>query len=424
MDTGDLIQLVVLFVLLAASAFFSSAETALSTVNRIRIHSLADEGNKKAITLTKVIDDQAKMLSVILIGNNIINISASSLATILATKLLGSMGAGVATGTLTLLVLIFGEITPKTLASFHAEKISLSYARIIYALMTVLTPIVFIVNVLSHGILRLLRVSTTVKDSAYTENELRVIMEASHEEGILEEEEHQMINNVFDFDSSCAKDIMVPRIDMTSVNVDATYEELIELFRKDMFTRLPVYEETTDNIIGIMNMKDLLLCEDSKENFSIRTHMREAFYSHEFKNTSELFIEMKKASAPMAIILDEYGATAGLVTLEDLIEEIVGEIRDEYDADELNSIKKISDTEYVIEASTKLDDINDALGTEFESEDYDSLGGLLIGIVDRLPEQGEVIEDSGYRFEVLSVDKNRIEKVRVNRIEVEKEAEE
>ncbi len=422
MDTSDSIQLLILCLLLAASAFFSSAETALSTVNRIRIRTLAEEGNKRAITLTKIIDDSGKMLSVILIGNNVVNLSASSLATILATKLLGSAGAGIATGILTLLILVFGEISPKTMATIYAESISLTYAPLIYGLMKLLTPVVFIVNLLTTGFLKLLRVDTKKKDEAYTESELRVIMDASHEEGIIENEEHQMINNVFDFDESCAKDIMVPRIDMAFIDVNATYEELIETFKKDMFTRLPVYEDTTDNVIGIMNVKDLIL-HNRKDSFSIRDIMREAYYTYEFKKTSELFIEMKNNSVPMAIVLDEYGATAGLVTLEDLIEEIVGEIRDEYDEDELNSIKKIGDGEYMIEASIKLDDLNDVLGTEFESEDYDSLGGYLIGLLDRLPEEGETIEENGYTFSVVSVDKNRIEKIKMSLPKTEKEDE-
>ena len=362
------------------------------------------------------------MLSVILIGNNVVNLSASSLATILATKLLGSAGAGIATGILTLLILVFGEISPKTMATIYAESISLTYAPLIYGLMKLLTPVVFIVNLLTTGFLKLLRVDTKKKDEAYTESELRVIMDASHEEGIIENEEHQMINNVFDFDESCAKDIMVPRIDMAFIDVNATYEELIETFKKDMFTRLPVYEDTTDNVIGIMNVKDLIL-HNRKDSFSIRDIMREAYYTYEFKKTSELFIEMKNNSVPMAIVLDEYGATAGLVTLEDLIEEIVGEIRDEYDEDELNSIKKIGDGEYMIEASIKLDDLNDVLGTEFESEDYDSLGGYLIGLLDRLPEEGETIEENGYTFSVVSVDKNRIEKIKMSLPKTEKEDE-
>lgn len=412
MDPSDAIQLLILLLLLILSAFFSSAETALTTVNRIRMRSLAEDGNKKAITVLKILDHQDKMLSAILIGNNVVNLSSSSLATILATRIFGSAGAGIATGILTLCILVFGEISPKNLASAHSEKLSMLYAGIIYNLMTILTPVIYIVNLLVRGFMLLLHVDMDHKDDSYTEEELRVIMDVSHEEGVIESEERRMINNVFDFDDSCAKDIMVPRIDMQFIDVDATYEDVLSAIRTQMYTRMPVYEDTTDNVIGILNIKDLILI-GKKESFHIRDYMREAYYTYEFKKTSELFIDMKNNSIAMAIVLDEYGATAGLVTLEDLIEEIVGEIRDEYDEDELNDIQKISDREYSIDASIRLDDLNDVLELNLQSEDYDSLGGLIIGLLDRLPDAGETVQDGVYTFTVESIDKNRIERIRL-----------
>lgn len=412
MDPSDAILLLILFLLLLLSAFFSSAETSLSTVNRIRIRSLAEEGDRRAQTLLKIIEQQPKMLSAVLVGNNVVNLSASSLATILATNVLGSAGAGIATGILTVAVLVFGEISPKTVATIHSESLALAYANIIYRLMQLLTPIIYIINLLAHGFLRIFHVNIHHKEDSITENELRVIVDVSHEEGVIESEECKMINNVFDFGDSYAKDIMIPRINMTFIDVNATYDELITIFKEDMFTRIPVFEETTDNVIGIINVKDLLLLHPD-ENFSIRKILREAFYTYEFKKTSELFIEMKNDSISMAIVLDEYGATAGLITLEDLIEEIVGEIRDEYDADELNSILKVSDKEYLIEASVKLDDLNDELGISLESEDYDSLGGFIIGLLDGLPEKGESVTSDGFTFIVESTDKNRIETIRL-----------
>ncbi|MDE6312429.1 MAG: hemolysin family protein [Lachnospiraceae bacterium] len=411
MDSGDAIQLLILVVLLALSAFFSSAETALTTVNRIRIMNLAEEGSKRAATLLKVVDDSGKMLSAILIGNNIVNILASSLATVLATKILGSTGVGVATGVLTLLVLVFGEITPKTLATIHSEKIALRYSGVIYYFMVILTPVIFCVNKLSLGVLRLLRVDPNARNDTMTENELRTIVDVSHEDGVIESEERQMIYNVFDFGDSLAKDIMIPRVDMAFAKADATREELIDIFKKEKFTRLPVYESSTDDVIGILNMKDLLLYDNSME-FHVRDIMREAFFTYEYKKTSELMIEMRKDTINMAIVLDEYGATAGLITLEDLLEEIVGEIRDEYDEDEENLIQKLGEREYLIEGSMKLDDVNDALGLSLDSEDYDSLGGLIIDLLDRLPEEQEsVTTKEGIVLRVQSIDKNRIDKV-------------
>ncbi|MGN0293068.1 MAG: HlyC/CorC family transporter [Lachnospiraceae bacterium] len=420
MDPSDAIQLLILILLLILSAFFSSAETALTTVNRIRIRSLAEDGNKRAATVLKILDHQDKMLSAILIGNNIVNLSSSSLATLLATDIFGSAGAGIATGILTLCILVFGEISPKSLASANSEKLSMLYAGIIYNLMTILTPLIFIVNLLARGFMWILHADMDHKDDAYTEDELRVIMDVSHEEGVIESEERRMINNVFDFDDSCAKDIMVPRIDMQFIDVEATYEDVLDAIRTQMYTRMPVYEDTTDNVIGILNIKDLILIGRTEE-FQVRNYMREAYYTYEFKKTSELFMDMKNNSISMAIVLDEYGATAGLVTLEDLIEEIVGEIRDEYDADELNDIKKLSDREYSIDASIRLDDLNDALDLDFQSEDYDSLGGLVIGLLDRLPEAGETVQDGAYTFTVESIDKNRIERIRLLLPEPEKD---
>ncbi len=413
MDSGDAIQLLILAILIILSAFFSSAETSLTTVNRIRIMNLAEEGSKRAAIMLKVIDDSGKMLSAILIGNNIVNILASSLATVLATRLLGNKGVGIATGIVTLLILVFGEITPKTLATIHSEKMALLYAPIIYYLMIILTPFIFIINKLSMGFLKLLRVNPSEKNDTMTENELRTIVNVSHEEGVIESEERQMIYNVFDFGDSLAKDIMVPRVDMIFAHVDATREELIEIFKKEKFTRLPVYEESTDDVIGILNIKDLLLYENGKE-FHVRDILRGAYFTYEYKKTSELMIDMKQDSNNLAIVLDEYGATAGLITLEDLLEEIVGEIRDEYDEDEKDLIRMLSENEYLIEGSMKLDDVNDALGLSFSSEDYDSIGGLIIELLDRLPEKHEAVTTKeGIRLEVENIDKNRIDTVRL-----------
>lgn len=409
MDSSDVAQLISLLILLALSAFFSSAETALTTCNRIRMRALAEEGSKKAAMLENILDDQGKMLSAILIGNNIVNLSASSIATILATKY-GSAWAGIATGILTILILIFGEISPKTLATIHADKISLSYAKYIKTLMVVLTPFIYVINKLSMGFLLLLRVDPKAKTSTITESELRTIVDVSHEEGVIESEERKMINNVVDFGDSLAKDIMVPRIDMTFAKADATYEELIEIFRRDRFTRLPVYEGTTDDVIGIINMKDLLLYRQG-EPFSIRDYLREPHYTYEYKKVAELLREMRETDYNITIVLDEYGATAGLITLEDLLEEIVGDIRDEYDGDEEDSIQKIKDGEYIIEASMKLDDLNELLELGLESEDYDSLGGFIIERLDHLPIEGESVVYETMTFVVEKVEKNRIDKV-------------
>ena len=411
MTPGDIVQLIILILLLLLSAFFSSSETALTTVNKIRMRTLSESGNKRADRVLRVTDDSGKMLSAILIGNNIVNLSASSLATSLAIHYLGNVGAGIATGILTFLILIFGEVTPKTLATIKADSIALAIAGIIDVLMKILTPVIFIINKLSMGLLFLLRINPKDDSQQMTEEELRTIVDVGQETGVIENEERNMIHNLFDFGDAEAKEIMVPRIDMTFVQVDATYQEVLDVFRQDMFTRLPVYEDTTDNVIGIINMKDFLLEQDD-ETFSVRSMLRDPYFTYEHKNTADLFLEMRKSSISLAIVLDEYGVTAGLITLEDLLEEIVGEIRDEYDADEEDDITQISDREFYVLGSANLDDVSDALGYSFESDDYDTIGGYCLGLLGHLPEKNEIIiTDDNVLLRIDRMDKNRIERV-------------
>ncbi len=410
MESSDAIQLLVILILVALSAFFSSSETALTTVNKIRMRTLADAGDTRAAMVLKVTGNPGKMLSAILIGNNIVNMYASSLTTLLSSKLFGNEAVGAATGVITFLILIFGEITPKTSATISSERMSLRCAGVIYILMTVLTPVIFVINKVSMLVLQLIGVDPNKKSESITEDELRTIVEVSHEEGVIKTEEKKMINNVFDFGDSVAKDVMVPRIDMAFVDVNATYSELIEIFREEKYTRFPVYEDTTDNVIGILNIKDILLAGE-KEGFSVRDYLRAPYYTYEFKKVSELMVEMKKANVNIIIVLDEYGATAGLITLEDMLEEIVGEIRDEYDEDEENELVEVAPNEYVVEGSMKLDDLNDRLELKLESEDYDSLGGLVIGLLDHLPEEGEDVVFDNVRLVVDRVEKNRIDRI-------------
>ena len=399
-ETG---QLIAIIILLCLSAFFSSSETALTTVNQIRMRTLADNGDKRAARVLHVTGNPGKMLSAILIGNNIVNLSASSISTSLAIHLFGNTGAGIATGILTFLILIFGEVTPKTMATIKADSMSLTVAAPIGLLMKILTPVIFIINKLSLGLMFLLHVNIKDAQKKMTEEELRTIVDVSQENGVIEHEERDMIHNLFDFGDAEAKEIMVPRIDMTFVQADATYQEVLDIFRQDMFTRLPVYEDSTDNVIGIINMKDFLLQNDTPE-FSVRNLLREPYFTYEHKNTADLFLEMRKSSISLAIVLDEYGVTAGLITLEDLLEEIVGEIRDEYDADEEDDITRISDREFYVLGSANLNDVSEALSLHFTSDDYDTIGGYCLGLLDHLPEKNILLR-------IDRMEKNRIERI-------------
>lgn len=413
MDIGDLIEILILILLVVLSGLFSSAETSMTTCNRMRIRTLADNGDKRAKTLLGIVENQnAKMLSAILIGNNIVNLTASSIATSLAYGF-GGYGIGIVTGILTFVILVLGEITPKTLATIHSDKMALAYTPFIRVFMTIMTPFIAIINGVSLGLLLLLRIDPNARDDSMTEEELRTIVDVSHEDGVIESEEKKMIYNVFDLGDAKAKDVMVPRVHVTFADVECSYDELIDIFKEDKFTRLPIYEDTTDNVIGTINIKDLLLYDD-KESFHIRDILREAYFTYEYKNISELLVEMRDASLNIAIVLDEYGETSGIITLEDLLEEIVGEIHDEYDEDEDAFVEEVKPNEYMIEGSTNLDDLNETIGSHLESEDYDSLGGYIIDQLDRFPEVGdEITTEDGIRMVVETLDKNRVERVHV-----------
>lgn len=410
MDTATIIQGIILVVLLGLSAFFSSAETSLTTINPIKVRTLIEKGNKRALKLQKVTEQHGKMLSTILIGNNIVNISASSLATTMAISIWGNYAVGIATGILTLLVLLFGEILPKNMAMVKTESLALFYAPIVYGLMWLLTPVIFLVDRIAGFFMKLMHIDPD-KKNLMTETELRTYVDVSHEDGVIESEEKEIINNLFDFSDSVAKDIMIPRIDMVTIEENAGYDELMAVFRECMYTRIPVYKDDRDNIIGLVNIKDFILVNDV-ETFRVADIIRDAYYTYEFKKTADLLMEMKETTNNVAFVLSEYGACAGMITLEDLLEEIVGEIRDEYDEDEDEFIKKVGKDAYLIDGNRKLDDINDELDTKLESEDYDSIAGLVLQILDRMPTVGEeVTTPDGIRIKVETVHQNRITKV-------------
>nr|WP_300830418.1 hemolysin family protein [uncultured Acetatifactor sp.] len=409
MDVPEGIQLIILLFLIILSGFFSSAETAFSTVNRVRMRTLEEEGSKRAAKVNKILESYSKMLSTVLIGNNIVNLSTSALTTTIALRF--GIPVAVATGILTLVILLVGEIVPKTWAMLTSEKITLAYCGIIYGLMQIMTPVIFIVDKMSNGILRLLRIDPSKKITTMTEAELRTYVDVSHESGVIESEEKEMIYNVFDFSDALAKDIMVPRINMVTVDVNASFQEVLSTFRESMYTRFPVYEDDKDNIIGLINIKDFILTQD-EEHFQIRSILRDAHFTYEFKKVSDLLYELREKTTSVTFVLNEYGATVGMITLEDLLEEIVGEIRDEYDEDEEEYIQKLDERTYLVEGSMKLDDINDELDTDLNSEDYDSIGGIIIESLDRLPEDSEEVTlESGIRLKVQGIEQNRIVKV-------------
>lgn len=417
------LKFVSIVLLLIGSAFFSSAETAMTSINKIKLKTLYDSGDRRATIITNILENPGKFLSTVLVGNNIVNLSVSAIATTLAIDLYGNNFVGIATGILTLVLLVFGEIMPKTLANNHSEKVALFYADSLKFLIFILKPIVAVVDFATKLIMRIFGIDMSPKYSFVTESELKAIISVGHEDGAIQDEEKDYIENVFDFKIAYAKDVMVPKVDIVSIDINASFDEVVTVFKKEQYTRYPIHDGDSSHVIGLINIKDLLMNDyaTNKDKFKIEDIMRQPYYTFEFKKTSELLVEMredvKHLKTSMAIVLDEYGSAVGIITLEDLLEELVGEIRDEYDEHEESLIQDLGNNKYVIEGSMKLDDINDSLdledkGLELDSEDFDSIGGLVIELLDRIPEQDEsVTTDTGIKLTANQVDGRRIEKV-------------
>jgi putative hemolysin len=384
------------------------------SLSKIRIRHLVEAKVKNAKLVEKLVESPNKLLSTILVGNTACNIALSAIATSFAISLFKGTNNGVAISTIivTIVVLIFAEIIPKTLAVKYSEQYSLMIPKAVYGIIIILTPLVWVITKIT-GIFVGGKVNTN--NRLITEEELKTIVDVSQEEGVLEVNEKEMIYNVFKFGDQQIRDVMVPRTDVVSIGSDFKIEDVLNIVREDQYSRLPVYSDNIDNIIGILNVKDLLcLSKEEKEKFNVSSLMREPYYTYEFKNLSELFTEMKKDKIHMAIVLDEYGGTAGIVTVEDIIEEIVGDIEDEYD-ETAEDITVVKEDEYVVDGSTKIEDVNEMIGTALKSEDFDSIGGFIIGEIGKIPAQGEIVEidNEDIKFVVEELENNRVKKIRI-----------
>lgn len=412
-SASSLIQIIILVILLVGSGFFSASETALMSLSKIRIRHMKEEGIKGAKRVSDLIEDPNKLLSSILVGNNVVNIAATSISTSLFITLMGAQGVPTATAVMTVLVLIFGEITPKTIAANNSEKVAILVSKPIKLIIFIVAPIVWIFNIVTNVIFKLFGIQSKGVQPYITEEELKTMVNVSHEEGVLEIEERQIINNVFQFGDMQAKEAMVQRLDMIAINSEDCYEQIIEMFKSEKLSRMPVYNDSIDDIIGILNIKDIIFLNDEEiANFDIENYIRDPFFTYEFKKITQLLEEMKIEKSQMAIVVDEYGGTAGLITIEDLVEVIVGDIEDEFDEED-DDIIVIKEDEYVAEGSAKISDVNELIGVKLESEEFDSIGGFIIGHLRRLPEENEVIEVDNIRFCIESLDKNRIKKIRI-----------
>ena len=408
------IQITILVALLFFSAFFSMSETALMSMSKIRLRHLVENHVKHAKLTQDLVDHPNQLLGTILVGNNLVNIAASAIATSIAIYFWNNKGVGIATFLMTLLILIFGEITPKNIAIDYTEEIVLFIAPIMNVFVKIFSPIVWVLTNFTNGLLHLFGVNKQEKKPLITEEELKTIVEVSSQEGVLESDEKEIIDNIFEYSDMRVKDIMIQRMDIVAVDVSATYEEVVAAFGEKQFSRIPVYEDTIDNIVGVLYAKDLFFIPVEKiKQFDIKKYMREPFYTYEFIKISDFFRRMQGDRIHIAIVLDEYGGVAGIITMEDIIESILGDINDEYDPQDEEDIVCIKEGEYLVNGSVRLEDLNEEIGTHFESEDFESIGGFILGILGRIPRTGEIINYESIRFVIEKVDKSRIMKIRL-----------
>ncbi|HIX82046.1 MAG TPA: DUF21 domain-containing protein [Candidatus Erysipelatoclostridium merdavium] len=424
MDPSQIVNIVVFIILICLSSFFSCTETAFLSANKIRMRNLAGEGDRRAKKVEKLLSNTDRLYSSILVGNNLVNIGASSLTTSIVISIFGNSASLVAaaSGVVTLLILVFGEITPKTFATKNADRIALFMSGFVSFICFIFTPVVFLLNIITGFIIKLLGGN---KDNGptMTEEDLKTIVTVGHEEGVLEEEEKEMIHNVFEFGETEIKEIMTPRINVDSIPDDCSYQELMEIYKRGQFSRYPVHSESFDEIVGVLNVKDLLFFNIDPDEFEVKDYMRDTFVVYEFNEVGDVFAAMRKEHVSLAIVLDEYGVMSGIVTFEDIVEEIVGEIDDEYDDEDDDMIIKLSENEFLIDGSLNLNEVNDKVGTDFDSEDFESIGGLVLGEVSGVPEIDEEVQIDNVLFRIVKMHKNRIAQLKVTILEEEEEGE-
>ncbi|MCK4778376.1 MAG: HlyC/CorC family transporter [Actinomycetia bacterium] len=398
------------------AGFFSSTETAFTTLSRAKVRYMVEEGKKDAEKIEKLLENPTRVLSTILIGNNVVNILASALATYIALQISPSYGVGIATGVMTFLILVFGEICPKTYAIRHADKIVLFSIKIISFFSIVLYPVALILIFISNGFLRLFGEKETRKTPFLTEEEIKSMVSIGEEEGVIHTDEKRMIHSIFKFGDTIVKEVMTPRMEMVCLKSDSEIKEVVETSVNQGYSRIPVYEDKIDNITGVVYVKDLipLLLKEDKTT-SIKKIIRPAYYVPETKKVNELLKELQANKVHMAVVLDEYGGTAGLITIEDLIEEIVGEIFDEYDFKKEPIFKKISDDTYLVDGRVDLEEAKELLGMEISDENIETFGGFVYHLFGKVPREGESIEYKGYIFKVERVERRRISKVFVKK---------
>lgn len=406
MDSSSVSQIIALVLLVAMSSVFSSSETAITSVSKIKVRQLDQKDNKNAHLLKKLHDNMQTTISTILIGNNIVNIAASSIATILFTNIFHQNGALISTVVMTVFVLIFGEVLPKTIAQYKNKSVALKFSRFIYLLTIVFKPIVKVLNLLTRLIIKLF-VGEDEDSSTLTEEELKTLVEVSEEEGVLKNQETEIMINALELKETLAVDIMTPRTSMASVDIEDAESDLKEIIKNITYSRIPVYEDSIDDIIGVLHIKELAhkIIEDDRD-FKVRDILKPAFYAYEYIPVVDLFKQMRTKNISISIIIDEYGGTSGIVTMEDILEELVGEIDDEYDNEK--EVTKLSDNEYLVDPEMRIDEVNERFDLHIQSDKFDSIGGFVIELLDRMPKSKDEVEFENLKFVVVNVDKRKI----------------
>lgn len=406
MDSSSVSQIIALVFLVAMSAVFSSSETAITSVSKIKVRQLDQKDNKNAHLLKKLHDNMQTTISTILIGNNIVNIAASSIATILFTNIFHKNGALISTVVMTVFVLIFGEVIPKTIAQYKNKSVALKFSRFIYFLTIIFKPIVKVLNILTRLVIKLF-IGEDEDSSTLTEEELKTLVEVSEEEGVLKNQETEIMINALELKETLAVDIMTPRTSMASVDIEDAESDLKEIIKNITYSRIPVYEDNIDDIIGVLHIKELAhkIIEDDRD-FKVRDILKPAFYAYEYIPVVDLFKQMRTKNISISIIIDEYGGTSGIVTMEDILEELVGEIDDEYDHEK--EVTKLSDNEYLVDPEMRIDEVNERFDLDIQSDKFDSIGGFVIELLDRMPKSKDEVEFENLKFVVVNVDKRKI----------------
>ena len=413
MSQKNWIELILIIFGVAGSAFFSSSETALTSLNVFKIRQMEENGVENSSIVRKLTDNIGKVLTTILIGNNIVNIVTTTLATIFFTDLFGASGAVISTVVLTLTILIFGEVTPKNIASSQSEKVALRVAKPIKIFDIILKPMSFFLQAITNLLTKMIIGEDHPSQDIVTEEDLKTIVDVSEEQGVINNEESEIINNVFDFGDSDVEDIMTARTNMEAIPVDMDDKDLRDFLKNCKHSRIPVYGKSIDNILGILHMKDIVAFIAEDKDLNIEEMIRPAFYVYDNMHIFDLFKSMRNENVSLAIVIDEYGGTSGIVTIEDIVEELVGEIEDEYDT-HLETIFKVNDMEYLVNPSIHINDFNDYFDTNLEQIKNDSIGGYLIDRLGRIPKESDFIEEDGMVISVLQVNRYKLEMLKID----------